>query len=73
MIIIPTSYEDWKHCITVKCNIPLTSKYVHDRILALTDTSDYQTKRFIETWVELHYASTLSWFHQAAQELESTK
>ena len=73
MIIIPTSYEDWKRCITVKCNIPLTSKYVHDRILALTDTNDYQTKKFIETWGERHYASTLSWFHQAAQELEPTK
>ena len=73
MIIIPTFEEIWKYCITVKCNIPLTSKYVHDRILALTDTNDDQTKRFIETWGELHHASTLSWFYKAAQELEAAE
>lgn len=62
---VPQTYEEWEHCITVDCGIPLTPRYVADRITALENRRDYQTRKFIEYWGEAHYAKTLEWFHQA--------
>ncbi|MEM9047240.1 MAG: hypothetical protein AAGC92_00850 [Pseudomonadota bacterium] len=71
MSIIPTSYDDWKHCITVSCGIPLTPSFVQARIAALSDASDFHTKKFIESWGQVHHAQTLAWFEQAARELSA--
>ncbi|MEM8572197.1 MAG: hypothetical protein AAGG56_15010 [Pseudomonadota bacterium] len=71
MGIVPQTYEEWKHCITVLCNIPLTPSYVQERITALQDKSDHRTQRFIETWGEPHHERTLVWFEQAAAELKT--
>lgn len=71
MSFVPTTYEEWKHCITVKCNIPLTSGYVAERLAALNDRSDYHTKKFIDYWGSAHHARTVAWFEQAAKELAS--
>ena len=72
MSLVPTTYEEWKHCITVKCDIPLTPTYVQGRIASLSDPQDYHTQKFIEIWGEAHRERTLSWFHQAADELAAT-
>ncbi|MEM6727366.1 MAG: hypothetical protein AAF618_02590 [Pseudomonadota bacterium] len=69
MSFVPTSYEDWKHCITVKCDIPLTPSYVDERIAALTDDRDYHTQKFKERWGVSHHARTLEWFKRAKEEL----
>ena len=69
MSFVPTTYEDWKHCITVKCEIPLTPDYVQQRIAALTNDKDYHTQKFIERWGTAHHARTLAWFKQAEIEL----
>ena len=34
MNYIPQTYDEWEHCITVKCGIPLTPAYVAGRITA---------------------------------------
>ena len=69
MSFVPTTYEAWKHCITVECDIPLTPGYVQDRIAALNDQKDHHTQKFIERWGAEHHAQTLEWFHRAAAEL----
>lgn len=69
MSLVPTSYEDWRHCITVKCGIPLTQAYVAERLAALNNQSDYQTEKFINRWGAAHHARTMAWFEQAAKEL----
>jgi hypothetical protein len=69
MSFVPSTYEDWKHCITVDCGIPLTPSYVQTRIAELTDKTDFNTGRFIERWGAAHHARTLDWFRQAATEL----
>ncbi|MEM9476254.1 MAG: hypothetical protein AAGA71_13240 [Pseudomonadota bacterium] len=71
MSFVPTDYEEWKHCITVKCEIPLTQSYVSERIAALNNHADYQTQKFIERWGQAHHARTVAWFEQAAKELAS--
>lgn len=69
MNVVPTSYGEWKHCITVVCGIPLTSDYAQQRIAALGNKSDHHTQRFIEQWGEAHLERTLGWFRQAADDL----
>ena len=50
MLFTPGTYEEWKHCITVDCAIPLTPHFVQERIAALTDKRDFHTQKFIESW-----------------------
>ena len=63
------SYEDWKHCITVLCGIPLTQAYVEHRLAALRYPTDHRTRKFIATWGEAHLARVIGWFEQAQREL----
>lgn len=70
--IVPQSYEDWKHCITALCRIPLTSEYIESRIAALADRSDPGTERFARTWGEDHLARVQSWFFQAQKEFAAS-
>ena len=63
------TYEDWKHCITVLCRIPLTSAYVRDRLAALRDPSEHGTQKFVASWGEAHRERVIGWFEQAEREL----
>ncbi|WP_265339978.1 hypothetical protein [Photobacterium angustum] len=38
--IIPQTYQEWHHCITVICQQPLTLSYVEERITALNSSKD---------------------------------
>lgn len=69
MNIVPTTSEEWKHCITVSCRIPLTPEFVEQRIAALSNMQDHHTQRFVTRWGEAHRERTLGWFRQAADEL----
>ena len=64
-----STYEDWKHCITVLCGIPLTLEFVDRRITALNDEQNENTKKLIAHWGEDHYKQTVLWFEKARQEL----
>lgn len=64
------NYEDWKHCITVACNIPLTADYIEHRIKSLNNPSDHHTRKFIDTWGETHLVQIISWFERAAAEFK---
>ena len=70
MTPIPKTYEDWEHCITVKCGLALTPEFVAARIAALQDPHDYHTRKFIAIWGEPHRARTLDWFREAARRLD---
>ena len=70
MSFLPTTYDDWKHCITVKCAIPLTPEYVQERSVALANTNDFHTQKFTQRWGTAHHARTLAWFQQAQAELD---
>ncbi|MEM8693605.1 MAG: hypothetical protein AAGG57_17205 [Pseudomonadota bacterium] len=71
MSFVPNTYDEWKHCITVKCEIPLTQRYVAERLAALNDQADFHTQKFIGRWGSKHHARTVAWFEQAAKELAS--
>lgn len=62
---LPQNYEEWVHCITVKCGIELTLEYIEKRIVALQDTADFRTKQYIEVYGSQYHALVLSWFFRA--------
>jgi len=64
-----TTYEDWKHFITVSCGIPLTSEYIQERIKDLNNSTDYGTRKLIETWGEDHCKKVIAWFEKARSEI----
>lgn len=63
------SYEDWKHCITMLCGIPLTRPFVEQRLAALRNISDYTTQKFVATWGEQHRLQVVGWFERARREM----
>lgn len=69
--IIPGDYGEWKHCITVKCGIPLTREFIAARIASLKDTNNHNTKQFIQTYGEKHAGQVIAWFMLARDELEN--
>ena len=69
MSFIPQTYEEWKHCITVKCDITLTQTYIAARLDVRKDRNDFHTEKFIHQWGEAFHAQTVAWFEQAAKEL----
>ena len=71
MSYIPKTYDEWKHCITVKCDSPLTQAYVAERLEALSNRKEFHTEKFIDRWGEAHHAQTVAWFAQATKELAS--
>ncbi|MEL7128074.1 MAG: hypothetical protein AAGK23_00865 [Pseudomonadota bacterium] len=67
---MPQTYDEWEHCIVVKCGLALTPEFVSTRIQALMNKNDLHTQKFIEFWGEAHYARTLEWFRQADAHLK---
>ena len=63
------SYEDWRHCITVDCGIPLTTEFCRQRLRIMSDPDDPTTVRFIQTWGEDHRRRVVEWFGRALAEL----
>lgn len=64
----PTNYENWKHCITVSCGIPLTVDYIRTRLVDLKNPSDFHTQKFIKTWGEDYLETVVGWFERAKTE-----
>lgn len=67
--LIPSNYNEWHHCITSICRIPLTESYIRERISALNNQQDYMTRRFVELYGEEQRQQTLLWFEQALSEV----
>lgn len=66
--MIPESYEQWRHCITVICGERLTPSYIATRLQALQSRSDRMTARFVALYGEAQHARTVAWFERAQRE-----
>lgn len=64
--IMPTTYEQWRHCIEVKCNTPLTPEFIAKRITELQDPNDATTKEFARRYGSDYLNQVIQWFSQAA-------
>lgn len=63
--LIPETYEQWHHCITVLCNQPLTPDFIESRLNALVSERDHMTQRFVELYGDAQRQKTLVWLKQA--------
>ena len=66
------SYEDWRHCITQLCGIPLDGTDVERRLAELRDPTNHATWKFLETWGDEHHRRVVAWFEQARGEMAET-
>ena len=66
--MIPTSYEQWFECITIKCKIPLTKEYIELRLKSLNDPKLTETIKFTSLYGEEHLNKTIKWFERALKE-----
>ncbi|MFG0267419.1 MAG: hypothetical protein ACF8AM_20055 [Rhodopirellula sp. JB055] len=67
--IIPTSYEQWRHCIEVRCHIQLTPQYIDERLAELENTHHAKTREFAKLYGTDHLERTIGWFRQASHEV----
>lgn len=66
--VVPRTYEEWKHCITVLCGIPLTLPFIETCIATLADPLDHGTQRFVAVWGANHLQHVRGWFERARLE-----
>lgn len=67
--IIPLSYERWRHCIEVRCNIRLTPMFIRERLAELQDDKHAKTQEFAKLYGADHLEQTITWFRRAADEM----
>jgi len=63
--IIPQTYEQWKHCITIDCGLELTTDYIAERISSLQNNNDHYTQQFVKLYGQQYLNQVLNWFKQA--------
>ena len=66
---IPKTYEQWHHCITVECGVPLTAKFIAQRLAVWRDEQAKETTRFRSRYGDAHWCAVVAWFERAEQEL----
>lgn len=67
------TYDDWKHCISEICKIPLTEEFVRRRLTELGDTQNHNTQKFVSTWGENHRKQIVTWLEMAERELAQSQ
>lgn len=64
--MILQDFENWKYCITHKCNIPLTMDFAKQRLTVYNNPDLPETQRFIKLYGEEHYERIKEWFTRIA-------
>lgn len=63
--MIPQTYEQWHHCITIECGIELTRAFAEERLKIWRDPNHEETQRFERIYGAAHRARVLQWFERA--------
>ena len=66
--IIPATYEQWRNCIEVHCNILLIQPYIGKRLTELQDGKHAKTREFARRYGTDHLQRIIAWFRRAADE-----
>jgi len=68
--MIPRTYAQWRHCITVECGIPLSADDIAQRLAVWRNAELEETQRFRRLYGDAHWQAVQRWLLQAAQEQE---
>jgi hypothetical protein len=66
--VIPEDFAAWRHCITIRCQQPLTREFIAMRLAALRDMSSPATREFTEKYGPDYTNRVIGWFEQAERE-----
>ena len=66
---IPETYEQWRHCITVDCDIKLTPTFITQRLSIWRNPKAEETERFSSLYGEAYLREVIGWFERAEREL----
>ena len=69
--MIPANYGEWRDFIEVKCRLPLTQQVIQERIAALGNESDNETKKFRDLYGDDYWMQVRSWYQQALGDANS--
>ena len=61
------SYDEWRNALTVQCKINLTADYARERINALSNVDDPQTREFAAKYGTDYLQQVIQWFTRAEQ------
>lgn len=68
-VVFPGTYEQWRHCITVRCKVALTCEYIKQRIQVLSDPTSKDAETFRRLYGRGHLSAVLDWFKRAQMEI----
>ncbi|MCS4294628.1 hypothetical protein M2375_002861 [Comamonas sp. BIGb0152] len=68
--MIPRTYAQWRHCISVECGILLSADFIAQRLAVWRNPQLEETQRFRRLYGDAHWQAVQGWFLQAAQEQE---
>jgi len=63
---IPTTYEEWVECITMKCKIALTPEFARARLAALDAPRSAEAATFAALYGEAHLQRIIEWYRRVA-------
>lgn len=69
--MIPRTYDQWQHCITVECGLALTPAFVAERLTVWRNAQSEETLRFRRLYGDQHWQAVTAWFEQAGSERET--
>lgn len=67
--LIPSSYDAWRECITIRCRIKLTESFIQSRLAELEQHDHAKTREFEKFYGPEHLQRTIAWYRRAASEL----
>ena len=68
--IVPQSYDEWYHWITVVGQQKLTMPFIETRIKCLNSLDDASTQRFVQLYGEQQRLKTIEWFERAKKAIQ---
>lgn len=68
--MIPQTYEQWRHCITVECGIALTVPFITQRLSIWHNAESEETLWFRRLYGDEHWKAVTAWFERAGREAD---
>ncbi|HVW51941.1 MAG TPA: hypothetical protein VHC91_16375 [Trinickia sp.] len=68
--MIPLTYDQWRHCITVECGLALTPAFIAEGLAVWRNAQSEETSRFRRLYGDQHWNAVTAWFEQAGREPE---
>lgn len=68
MVMIPQTYEEWKHCIIHDCKIKLTNDFVKSRLMVYENNRHPETMKFIKLHGKQHLNNIINWLKLSENE-----